>query len=87
MELDNQIQDEKSKFGQALNSLLSQSEDWASRYIISASQGGRVTFAGFLQRNQVIISGQDVFYINAGNENFFGDMNIPQDNLGKVKEG
>jgi multidrug efflux pump subunit AcrA (membrane-fusion protein) len=87
MELDNQVQEEKSKFSQALNSLISQAEDWKSKYILTASQAGRVTFAGIIQRNQVITAGQDVFYINAGNEQFFGEMNIPQDNLGKVKEG
>jgi hypothetical protein len=87
MELDNQVQEEKSKFSQALNSLISQAEDWKSKYILTASQAGRVTFAGIIQRNQVITAGQDIFYINAGNEQFFGEMNIPQDNLGKVKEG
>ncbi|MES2061793.1 MAG: HlyD family efflux transporter periplasmic adaptor subunit [Bacteroidota bacterium] len=87
MELDNQVQEEKSKFSQALNSLISQAEDWKSKYILTASQAGRATFAGIIQRNQVITAGQDVFYINAGNEQFFGEMNIPQDNLGKVKEG
>ena len=30
---------------------------------------------------------QEVFYINSQNEQFFGEMNIPQNNLGKVKEG
>jgi multidrug efflux pump subunit AcrA (membrane-fusion protein) len=87
MELDNQVQEEKSKFSQALNSLISQAEDWKSKYILTASQAGRVTYAGIIQRNQVITAGQDVFYINAGNEQYFGEMNIPQDNLGKVKEG
>lgn len=87
MELDNQVQEERSKFSQSLNSLISQTEDWRSKYILTASQAGRVTFAGIIQRNQVITAGQDIFYINAGNEQFFGEMNIPQDNLGKVKEG
>jgi multidrug efflux pump subunit AcrA (membrane-fusion protein) len=87
MELDNQVQEEKSKFSQALNSLISLTEDWKSKYILTASQAGRVTFAGIIQRNQVIAAGQDIFYINAGNEQFFGEMSIPQDNLGKVKEG
>jgi multidrug resistance efflux pump len=87
MELDNQVQEEKSKFSQALNSLISQTEDWKTKYVLSASQAGRVTYAGIIQENQVVTTGQDVFYINAGNEQFFGEMSIPQDNLGKVKEG
>ena len=87
MELDNQVQEEKAKFSQALNSLISQAEDWRTKYVLSASQAGRVTYAGIIQENQVVSVGQDVFYVNAGNEQFFGEMSIPQDNLGKVKEG
>jgi HlyD family secretion protein len=87
MELDNQVQEEKTKFSQALNSLISQAEDWRTKYVLSASQTGRINYAGIVQENQVVTTGQDVFYINAGNEQFFGEMSIPQDNLGKVKEG
>jgi multidrug resistance efflux pump len=87
MELDNQVLEEKAKFSQALNSLISEAEDWRAKYVLSASQAGRVTYAGIIQEDQVVNIGQDVFYVNAGNEQFFGEMNIPQDNLGKVKEG
>lgn len=86
-ELDNQVQEEKSRFLQALNSLISQAEDWRTKYVLSASQAGRVTYAGIIQENQMVTTGQDVFYVSAGNEQFFGEMSIPQDNLGKVKEG
>ncbi|MFA6087771.1 HlyD family secretion protein [Mucilaginibacter sp.] len=87
MELDNQVQEEKAKFSQSLNSLISQAEDWRTKYVLSASQAGRITYAGIIQENQVVTVGQDVFYVNAGNEQFFGEMSIPQDNLGKVKKG
>ena len=87
IELDNQITEEKGKFSQALNSLVSQAEDWQSKYILTASQAGKVTFAGIIQRNQVLAPNQEIFYINPGNEQFFGEMAIPQNNMGKVKEG
>lgn len=87
LELDNQVTEEKAKFSQALNSLISQAEDWKNKYVLIASEAGRVTFAGNVQENQVVSPNQDVFYINTGNEKFFGEMNIPQDNLGKVKQG
>ena len=87
LELDNQIAEERSKFVQALNSLISQAEDWQSKYVLTASQPGKVTYAGIVQENQVLAPNQEVFYINPGNEQFFGEMSIPQDNLGKVKEG
>ena len=87
LELDNQIQEEKSKFSQALNSLISTTEDWKNRYVLSASQPGKLTYAGIIQENQVLTQGQEIFYINPGNEQFFGSMAIPQNNMGKVKVG
>lgn len=87
LELDNQIREEKSKFLQALNSLISQAEDWKSKYILTAAQSGKLSYAGIVQENQVLTVGQEVFNINPGNEAFFGQMAIPQNNMGKVKEG
>lgn len=87
LELDNQLMEEKSKFSQALNSLISTAEDWKSKYVLSASQGGKLSYAGIIQKNQVLASGQEIFYVDPGNEAFFGEMNIPQNNMGKVKEG
>ncbi|WP_419700261.1 HlyD family secretion protein [Mucilaginibacter sp. NFX135] len=87
LELDNQIREEKAKFLQALNSLISQAEDWKSKYILTAAQSGKLSYAGIVQENQVLTAGQEVFAINPGNEAFFGQMAIPQDNMGKVKEG
>ena len=87
LELDNQIREEKAKFLQALNSLISQAEDWKSKYILTAAQSGKLSYAGIIQENQVLNAGQEVFNINPGNEAFFGQMAIPQDNMGKVKEG
>ena len=87
LELDNQVLEEKSKFLQALNSLISTAEDWKSKYVLSASQAGKLSYAGIIQKNQVLTAGQEIFYVDPGNEAFFGEMNIPQNNMGKVKEG
>ncbi|QEC80532.1 HlyD family efflux transporter periplasmic adaptor subunit [Mucilaginibacter ginsenosidivorax] len=87
LELDNQISEQKARFRQSLNSLISQAEDWENKYILRASQAGKISFPGIIQENQVLSTGQEVFYVNPGNEAFFGEMDIPQDNMGKVKEG
>ena len=87
LELDNQVNEEKSKFLQALNSLVSTAEDWKSKYVLTASQAGKISYAGIIQKNQVLTAGQEVFYIDPGNEAFFGQMTISQNNMGKVKEG
>ena len=86
LELDNQLQQEKAKFVQALNSLISSAEDWKSKYVLTASQSGKVSFAGIVQENQVLAPNQEVFYVNPGNEQFFGEMTIPQSSMGKVRE-
>ncbi|WDF80740.1 HlyD family efflux transporter periplasmic adaptor subunit [Mucilaginibacter sp. KACC 22773] len=87
LELDNQIREEKTKFSQALNSLISQADDWKSKYILSASQSGIINYAGIVQENEVLNVAQEVFYIDSQKSNFFGIMSIPQTNMGKVKEG
>jgi multidrug efflux pump subunit AcrA (membrane-fusion protein) len=87
MELDNQIREEQSKFMQALNSLISEMEDWKSKYVLCASPKGNLSFTAAIQKDQFINSGQEVFYVNPGNPTFLGEMIIPQYNMGKVKEG
>lgn len=87
LELDNQIQEEKSKFIQALNSLISEAANWKKNYVLSASQSGKLAFAGIIQENQVLNAGQEVFYINPANTGFMGEMHIPQYNMGKIKKG
>lgn len=87
LELDNEIAEEKSKFSEALNSLISQAADWENRYVLKASQSGKLSYAGIIQVNQLLALNQEVFYINPNNENFFGEMAIPQNSMGRVKVG
>jgi exoribonuclease R len=87
LELDNQLQEEKGKFLQSLNTLISTAEDWKGKYVLTASQAGKLSYVGIVQENQVLSPNQEVFYINPGDEQFFGEMAISQNNMGKVKEG
>lgn len=87
LELENQITEEKAKFHQALNSFISEVEDWKSKYVLSASQSGKLVYVGILQENQVFKTGDEVFYINPGNDQYFGRMYIQQNNMGKIKTG
>lgn len=86
-DLDNQIMEEKSKFMQALNSLISEAEQWKVEHVLSAPQGGTVVYAGIIQLGQHVEIGQEVFYVNPGSTDFFGEVNVPQYNMGKVKVG
>jgi len=86
-ELDNQMREEKMKFIQSLNSLISDIEAWKKQHIISSPTDGKVVFATSLQENQYLEDNRELFYINPGNESYFGEMNIAQINMAKVKPG
>ncbi len=87
LELNNQIKDESAKFSQALNSLISQVDDWESKYVLTSPQIGKLAFAGIVQPNQVMEVGKAVFYVSSGNGSYFGEIHIPQDNMGKIQAG
>ena len=86
-DVDNRIAEDKSKFLQALNSLVSEAELWVRQYVLTAQQSGIIAYAGIIQEGKYMEAGQEVFYVNPGSTDFFGEVNVPQYNMGKVKEG
>jgi len=87
LQLENDITQQKGIFAQALNTLKAQLDDWKSKYVLITPIAGKVAFAGFLQENQQLQSGQSVCYINPGNSSYYAEMSIPQYNFGKVAVG
>lgn len=87
LELEHTIYDERAKFVQSLSNVLAETNAWISQYILRAPVEGRISYAGIVQENQTLNSGQEVFIINPANTNFFGEIYIPQFNMGKVKIG
>ncbi|WP_113653412.1 HlyD family secretion protein [Pedobacter namyangjuensis] len=85
--LDNTIREQQAKFSQSLNSMLNDTKEWIRNYIVSAPFSGRVGYAGILQENQNVALNQELFIVNPGNTNFFGEVAIPQYNMGKVSVG
>jgi multidrug efflux pump subunit AcrA (membrane-fusion protein) len=85
--LENTIREQQAKFVQALNSIISDTESWLLKYVASATLKGRVSYVGILQENQNIAMNQPLFMVNPGNSNFFGEVQIPQYNMGKVMVG
>ncbi len=55
--------------------------------ILTAPQAGKLTYAGILHEKQPVVLNQPLFNININNNDFFGEMIIPQASIGKVKEG
>lgn len=85
--LDNTIKEQQSKFREALSSMINETSAWIMKYVILSPLAGRVGYAGILQENQNVNVNQELFIINPGNTNFFGEVKIPQYNMGKVSLG
>ncbi|MEE1946901.1 HlyD family efflux transporter periplasmic adaptor subunit [Pedobacter sp. KR3-3] len=85
--LENTIKEQQAKFVQALNSMINETESWMLKYVVSAPMSGRVGYVGILQENQNVSANQELFIVNPGNTNFFGEVQIPQYNMGKVSVG
>ena len=85
--LNNTIREEQAKFAQALNAMITETNSWLMKYVIFSPLAGKVGYAGILQENQNVNINQELFIINPGNTNFFGEVQIPQYNMGKVKLG
>ncbi|MEX2362064.1 MAG: HlyD family efflux transporter periplasmic adaptor subunit, partial [Balneolaceae bacterium] len=87
MELEKQMAEQESVFLQALNGMKSAIEEWKRTSLITAPYDGKVVYAGILQENQSVSPGQEIFYIQPENTEFFGEMSISQGSFGKVEEG
>ncbi|RNL55409.1 HlyD family secretion protein [Pedobacter jejuensis] len=85
--LEQTMKEQQAKFRQALKSIQNETEAWIMRYVITAPLEGRVGFAGIIQENQQVSLNQELFIVNPGNTNFFGEVQIPQYNMGKVSLG
>jgi multidrug resistance efflux pump len=85
--LENTIMEQQAKFRQALNSMITETESWLLKYVIFSPIAGRVGYVGILQESQNVVLNQELFMVNPGNTNFFGEVQIPQYNMGKVNVG
>ncbi|WP_316786365.1 secretion protein HlyD [Pedobacter frigiditerrae] len=85
--LNNTIKEQQSKFRQALSTMMNETDGWIMKYVVLSPLAGRVGYAGILQENQNVNLNQELFIVNPGNTNFFGEVQIPQYNMGKVSLG
>jgi biotin carboxyl carrier protein len=56
-------------------------------YTLIAPQDGKAAFVSIVQPGGLLKAGQEVFVIHPANEQFFGVMQIPENNIGKIKTG
>jgi multidrug efflux pump subunit AcrA (membrane-fusion protein) len=55
--------------------------------MIRAPRSGKVFFSAFAMENQDLTAGQEVFYIGPDNAGYFGEIEIVQEDMGKIKIG
>lgn len=87
MELEHTINEQQTKFRQALNQCINEVNAWELQHVFKAPIAGKLSYAGILEQNQNINTNQEVFVINPGNTDFYGEIKIPQYNMGKIKKG
>jgi HlyD family secretion protein len=87
LQLENDIAQQKGIFSQSLNTLKAQLDEWKTKYLLVAPIEGKIAFAGFVQENQQLKNNQTVCFINPENTQYFVEVNIPQQNFGKIKQG
>ncbi|WP_295716737.1 HlyD family efflux transporter periplasmic adaptor subunit [Mucilaginibacter sp.] len=87
LELENTVHDQELNFIQSLNSIISAALEWKAKYVLYAPQPGKIVSSGVVQENQFVNSGQVLFYVKSGKSPFFGEITIPQYNMGKIKVG
>jgi multidrug resistance efflux pump len=85
--LENTIREQQAKFVQSLNSIVNETNAWLMKFVIFAPIDGKIGYAGILQENQNVNANQELFVVNPGNTDFFGEVHIPQYNMGKVVVG
>lgn len=84
-ELEQTIHEQKLNFVQSINQCLSETSRWIYQHVIKSPVSGRVSFSGIIQKYQNVQENQELFAVNPGNSQFFGEILIPQYNTGKVR--
>ncbi|MDJ1503295.1 HlyD family secretion protein [Xanthocytophaga agilis] len=87
LELDKVIAEHKTNIIQSIEILKSKITIWKSQYIIQAPMDGVILVSDWLQQDQMVKEGQELFYIGNSTSGELGMVKIPQSNFGKVKKG
>lgn len=87
LEINNQLATQKMLFHEAAFNFKNTVDDWKSKYLITASVSGRLSFTQFIQENQQLEAGKIIAYVNPPNSSYYLQTTIPQQNFGKVKKG
>jgi HlyD family secretion protein len=87
LELDKSVLDLEQKFNSQLVNLQNDIQKWINQYIVIAPENGKVFYINMLQENQLIATGQELFFIQSPKSSYYGEVMVSQNGFGKVKVG
>jgi len=71
----------------AYNDLIDNIKSWEQKYVFRSPFNGKVQFLKFYTENQFVQTGEQVFTIIAKENEVFGQLILPENGSGKIKEG
>jgi hypothetical protein len=87
MDLDKFVADQRQKFRSELYTLKSNVESWLQQFVLFAPEDGKLLYASFLQENELLFLGQELFYVQPQQNHYYGQMSVSQVGLGKIRPG
>lgn len=87
MDLDKMVLDQRQKFHSSLLNLKTEIETWIRNYVLMAPEDGAVMFVFSVRENELVAPGQDLFYIQPGQSQYYAELMVAQKGLGKLDTG
>lgn len=87
IEISKTTNDIQQNFISALLNTKTAITEWKNRYMIIASETGKIQMASYYQTNSWIKSGQELFYIIPAQPSYFAEVLASQQNFGKISKG
>jgi HlyD family secretion protein len=87
LELENQENNNKVLFKEAIGNMQSQIFEWKKNYLIIAKQDGTINYSNFYQPGQYLEQGAVIGHIIPPMKNIFLETKISQNNFGKISQG
>lgn len=87
LDLNKYISDKSQKFRSEFYNLKSKTNAWIQQFVVLAPADGKILFASFLQENQLLSAGEELFYDEPKQTSFYGQLLVSQVGLGKIRTG
>jgi multidrug efflux pump subunit AcrA (membrane-fusion protein) len=78
---------QEESFFQQMSLLKNAIAAWKKKSVLTAPVAGAIRMPGTLQEKQFVRAGQELFFVDAGTGQWLGEIQIPQNNFGRVREG